>query len=524
MAPEGARAGSCPHVGLLADTLRFQLDDDFLMRPFRGRAEVGVVLARPLATTSAGPSTRSGSSGGWRRGGPARPGRGLPPVLRRGVGHRLPARDPPRAAPHPPAPPAVLGRCRPLATVPEGAVPVLLNSAEWYRALAESTYLVNNIDFDRWFTQAAGPADAADVPRLPVEVDGHPAVDGQAVHAAADRRRAGAAPRAGWDIVAHPDPGDGRALPPRVPLRRRDLQPRLPPRRRAGLRRTPTGSARRPARGSGIRPGQTRRALRARPGATTWPPTSAARRWPSTSTWRAPAAALGDDYVLPHARAPVPRQGGATARPTRLIDVTDLPRDQRPDPGRRRRGARLLLAALRLRADRAADGLPGAGPRRLHRRGPRLPLRLRLERPRAAAATTPTRCRRAARPRRARARYAGGARRVPRAATTTCRTGTPPSRSWQPSSGLLGRGSSGAAQGCARWCRLAGRGTVEVSGNQPRHRPEERHPMNDIQQRSRPPGPRPTARPAASSPASAPASDGASASAPGPRGCCSCCC
>jgi CDP-glycerol glycerophosphotransferase len=40
--------------------------------------------------------------------------------------------------------------------VPEGGVPVLLHSAEWYRVLATARYLCNNIDFDRWFTPRPG--------------------------------------------------------------------------------------------------------------------------------------------------------------------------------------------------------------------------------------------------------------------------------------------------------------------------------------------------------------------------------
>ncbi len=40
--------------------------------------------------------------------------------------------------------------------VPEGAVPVVLNTSAWYDALATSRYLVNNIDFDRWFSPRPG--------------------------------------------------------------------------------------------------------------------------------------------------------------------------------------------------------------------------------------------------------------------------------------------------------------------------------------------------------------------------------
>lgn len=40
--------------------------------------------------------------------------------------------------------------------VPEDAVPVVMNTREWYDALATSRYLVNNIDFDRWFSPRPG--------------------------------------------------------------------------------------------------------------------------------------------------------------------------------------------------------------------------------------------------------------------------------------------------------------------------------------------------------------------------------
>ncbi len=40
--------------------------------------------------------------------------------------------------------------------VPEGGVPVLMNSREWYRVLATAKYLCNNIDFDRWVQKRPG--------------------------------------------------------------------------------------------------------------------------------------------------------------------------------------------------------------------------------------------------------------------------------------------------------------------------------------------------------------------------------
>lgn len=40
--------------------------------------------------------------------------------------------------------------------VPEGGVPVVLNSPEWYRVIGTAKYLVQNIDFDRWWRKREG--------------------------------------------------------------------------------------------------------------------------------------------------------------------------------------------------------------------------------------------------------------------------------------------------------------------------------------------------------------------------------
>ena len=128
-------------VGLLADTLSFQLDDDFLMRPFRGRGEVGVVLARPLARRRAralppeaapavaGARARSRSTRTRSTSSPT-PG---PSATDSQLAH------PRRAAPHAdPTSRCYWGVADRSATVPEGAVPVLLHSREWYRVLAHA--------------------------------------------------------------------------------------------------------------------------------------------------------------------------------------------------------------------------------------------------------------------------------------------------------------------------------------------------------------------------------------------------
>lgn len=40
--------------------------------------------------------------------------------------------------------------------LPEGAVPVVMRTREWYDVLGRSTYLVNNIEFDKWFVKQPG--------------------------------------------------------------------------------------------------------------------------------------------------------------------------------------------------------------------------------------------------------------------------------------------------------------------------------------------------------------------------------
>ena len=79
----------------------------------------------------------------------------------------------------------------------------------------------------------------------------------------------------------------------------------------------------------------------------------------------AAAAALGDSHVilLRGHRFHTPGR----SRPG-VVDVTDHPEINELILASDVAGARLLLAALRLRADRAADGVPGARPGRLHRR------------------------------------------------------------------------------------------------------------------------------------------------------------
>ena len=226
---------------------------------------------------------------------------------------------------------------------------------------------------------AARPARRAVLPRLPVEGDGGVAVAGP--RAAPEPGRGDAATQRrhlGPDL--HPDPGDDGGLPRAVRLRRRRPPSTATPATTRCAARPPTGSGSRPGAGSASRPDQTAVLY-----APTWRDHLATRPRAAAMTEHldvdAAAAALGDSHVILlrghrfHAPGPSRARGRRRDRP---------PRDQRPGPGLRRRGARLLLAAVRLRADRPADGLPRARPGGLHRRRPRLPLPVHRHRPGAA--------------------------------------------------------------------------------------------------------------------------------------------
>jgi CDP-glycerol glycerophosphotransferase len=142
---------------VLAGTLEFDLDDDFLSRPFRTPHELGVVLAKPLDEDERGAVNQKRLQQ-WCLSGDEP----LDPdavYLQSYAGAS--ATDSQLAIHH------ELRRTHPHLTlywgvadrssrVPEGAVPVLFNSREWYAALTRSTYLVNNIDFDRWFRKRPG--------------------------------------------------------------------------------------------------------------------------------------------------------------------------------------------------------------------------------------------------------------------------------------------------------------------------------------------------------------------------------
>jgi CDP-glycerol glycerophosphotransferase len=142
---------------VLASTLTFELDRDFLSRPFRTPTDVGVVLAKPLDDDERSPLNQKRMQQ-WCLSGqvPLDPDSvylqsyagASATDSQLAIHHELR-----RSHPHLTLHWGVADRsCR----LPEGAVPVLTNSREWYAALAGSTYLVNNIDFDRWFTKRPG--------------------------------------------------------------------------------------------------------------------------------------------------------------------------------------------------------------------------------------------------------------------------------------------------------------------------------------------------------------------------------
>ena len=162
--------------------------------------------------------------------------RRLPPVLLREHRHGQPARAAPRAATYPPPPDALLGRRRPVHAPARGcragddAHPRVVRRPRARQVPRHQRGLRAVV------LPQAGAEGAADLPRIPGEVDGDPDVARQELHPAADRARAGPdLARLGPD--PHPGTGDGRVLPHRVRLRRPDLQPRLPPRRHPAQRR-----------------------------------------------------------------------------------------------------------------------------------------------------------------------------------------------------------------------------------------------------------------------------------------------
>ena len=153
-----------------------------LDRPAAARAAADRPGARPLGPAAAA-RRRAGSAraaraagvGGHRCAAGGRAGRLLPVVHGRGR-HRQPASPARRAPPYPPGPDSLLGRRDLRDAVARGGCPGAGPQPRVVPRAGAATYLVNNIDFDRWFTKRPGQRVPADLPRLPVEVDGHAAV------------------------------------------------------------------------------------------------------------------------------------------------------------------------------------------------------------------------------------------------------------------------------------------------------------------------------------------------------------
>ena len=208
--------------------------------------------------------------------------------------------------------------------VPEGGVPVVIQSREWYRVLATSRYLCNNIDFDRWFTKRPGQQFLQTFHGYPAKSMGIRLWEAKQF---TPRRVAAELDRTsdGWDLILTPAPEmdvhyrteyayDGPIESAGLPARRRPA--------RAGRR---GGTRGRPASGSGS--GRTRRSCSTRrPGATTWRPATGRRPSCATSTSsRPPSASARSTSSSCAATGSTPGAARRSGRTARLIDVTDYP-------------------------------------------------------------------------------------------------------------------------------------------------------------------------------------------------------
>ncbi len=154
----GSRLGRVQFSGNIVSTMLDVLDTSaYAIRPFRGGGEIGVHLGRPVRADERGPyyqrqlqnhclnSSRqlildavylqsySGASA---------------TDSQVAIHHELRRRHPDWTL--------IWGVHDRSSWVPDDAVPVVINSREWYAALETCKYLVNNIDFDRWFTPRDG--------------------------------------------------------------------------------------------------------------------------------------------------------------------------------------------------------------------------------------------------------------------------------------------------------------------------------------------------------------------------------
>jgi len=156
---EAARAGDLVLSAAYVDSLRrFQLSDELRMRPVRtGRGQPAVFLAPPIPVEHAGAYAQQQLREACVDGmGPVDPS-----IVYFSVYAGSSATDS-QLAIH-----EELVRTRPDLTiywgvadasswVPEGGTPVVFNTEQWYRVLSTAGYLVQNIDFDRWWRKRPG--------------------------------------------------------------------------------------------------------------------------------------------------------------------------------------------------------------------------------------------------------------------------------------------------------------------------------------------------------------------------------
>ena len=255
--------------------------------------------------------------------------------------------------------------------VPEGAEPVLLRSREWYDALARAAWVVTNIELDPWFTRREGQEVLETYHGYPSKAMGLAqwrARGRTPTHLQQMLRRTSGS----WNNLLTPIPEMDRYYRENYDFEGRIISQGYP---RQDALVAPGHEERRAATRERLGIAAHQKAVLYAP---TWRDDLATNFRSAQAVLHLSvdqaAQALGPDYVilLRGHRFHAPTRHGA-----RVIDVTGAPRDQRPDPRRRRSGARLLVAALRLRAHRSPDGVPRSRPVALHRADPRLPLRLR---------------------------------------------------------------------------------------------------------------------------------------------------
>ena len=154
----GSRPGRIQFSGEVVSTMLDMLDlPTYAARPFRGAGEIGVLLARPIKEDERSPynqrklqtqffaSTRAlRSDAVYLQSFNGASATDSQIAIHRELRRRHPGWT------------LFWGIFDRSSWVPDDAVPVVINSREWYDALETCKYLVNNIDFDRWFTPREG--------------------------------------------------------------------------------------------------------------------------------------------------------------------------------------------------------------------------------------------------------------------------------------------------------------------------------------------------------------------------------